>query len=144
MVRYRVLRNQVGNMANIKFTNDIISDVLTRVRNAIGAKKDSVLLPNTKIVLEILKVLSNNKFIGSYSVDADNQVLVELKIEGEYKFSDLQRVSKPGIRRYIASSDIRPVKGGKGLAIISTSKGVMSGYQAFKQGVGGEFLCKIW
>ena len=131
-------------MNKVKTTNDILSDALTRMRNAIGAKKEAVILPNTKLVLEVLKVLSNYKYIGSYEINADENLVVNLKTENGYRFSHLERVSKPGVRRYVGAGDIRIVKGGKGLAIISTSKGVMSGLQATKEKVGGEYLCKVW
>ncbi len=131
-------------MAKIKFTNDILSDSLTRIRNSVLAKKESVLLPNTNLVLELLKVLSNRQFINSYTINEDGDVVVELKVDGTYKFSELIKVSKPGVRRYVSVTELRPVKGGRGLAILSTSKGVMSGEQARKEGVGGEYLCKIW
>lgn len=131
-------------MKKVKKTNDILSDALTRMRNAIGAKKETCELPNTKLVLELLKVLSNYGYISGYSVNENEDVVVNLKTENGYRFHDLVRVSKPGVRRYISASEIRPVKGGKGLAILSTSKGVMAGPQARKEGVGGEYLCKIW
>lgn len=131
-------------MAKIKFTNDILADALTRLRNSVKANKETVILPNTKLVLELLKVLSNRGFINSYSVNENEELVVELKVEGNYKFTDLVRVSKPGVRRYISASELRPIKGGRGLAVISTSKGVMSGKQARKDGIGGEYLCKIW
>lgn len=131
-------------MAKISFTNDIISDALTRVRNAVRANKSSVVLPNVKMVLEILKVLSNNNFIESYTVSEDGDLVVNLKVNDEYKFSILKRLSKPGVRRYVGLEEIRPIKGGKGVLILSTSKGVMSGSDAKQQKVGGEALCEIW
>lgn len=127
-----------------KQSNDKISDALTRMRNAIMASKNEAVLPKTKIILELLKVLSNYGYIGSYDINEDDNVHVTLVTENGYRFHNLIRVSKPGVRRYVKSSEIRPVKGGRGLAIISTSKGVMSGVNARKQGVGGEYLCKIW
>jgi len=131
-------------MKKVKKTNDILSDALTRMRNAIKASKEETLLPNTKLVLEILKVLSNYGYISSYQITENEDISVNLVTEKGYRFTDLQRVSKPGVRKYVTASQIRPVKGGKGLAIISTSKGVMSGAMARKEGIGGEYLCKIW
>jgi small subunit ribosomal protein S8 len=139
-----VLKNQVGNMAKIKFTNDIIADSLTRLRNSVNAKKNTAELPNVKMVMEILKVLSNNHLIESYTIDENENLLVTLKVDGRYKFSILKRVSKPGVRIYKGANEIKPVKGGKGVLILSTSKGVMSGWDAKKQGIGGEVLCEIW
>jgi small subunit ribosomal protein S8 len=131
-------------MAKISFTNDIISDVLTRIRNAVMVNKNTVVLPNVKMVLEILKVLSNNHLIEGYSISEEGDVVVNLKVNDEYKFHILKRLSKPGVRSYVALNEIRPVKGGRGVLILSTSKGVMSGSDARKQGVGGEALCEIW
>ncbi len=132
------------NTKKVKQTNDTLSDALTRLRNAIAAKKEITALPNTKLVLEVLKVLSNYGYISSYSESESGDIEVSLKTENGYRFSHLERISKPGVRRYVSFSEIRPVKGGKGLAIFSTSKGVMSGPQARKNQIGGEYLCKIW
>lgn len=131
-------------MGKISFTNDIISDSLTRVRNAVLAGKNSVILPNVKIVLEILKVLSNSNLIDSYSVTEEGDVVVHLKVGDNYKFSTVTRISKPGVRRYVGLKDIRPVKGGRGVLVLSTSRGVMSGEDARKAQVGGEVLCELW
>jgi len=131
-------------MAKIKFTNDILADSLTRIRNAVQTSKETVVLANTKLVLELLKVLSNQHFIDGYTVNEADEVVVNLKVDGVYKFSELIRVSKPGVRKYMTAKELAPVKGGRGLAVLSTSKGVMSSYQAKKEGIGGEYLCKIW
>jgi small subunit ribosomal protein S8 len=131
-------------MAKIKFTNDILADSLTRIRNAVRTSKETVVLANTKLVLELLKVLSNQGFIAGYMVNEADEVVVNLKVDGKYRFSELIRVSKPGVRKYVSADELTPVKGGRGLAVLSTSKGVMSGYQARKEGIGGEYLCKIW
>lgn len=128
----------------VKQTNDVLSDALTRMRNAIAAKKETVILPNTKMVLEVLKVLSNYGYISTYSENENGDLEVNLKTEVGYRFTHLERVSKPGVRKYITASEIRPIKGGQGLAILSTSKGVLSGPQARKENIGGEYLCKIW
>jgi small subunit ribosomal protein S8 len=132
------------SMKKVKQTNDILSDALTRMRNAIARKSIEVALPKTNIVLEVLKVLSNYGYIASYSENENGDIVVGLVTENGYRFSHLERVSKPGVRKYISSDEIRPVKGGRGLAILSTSKGVLSGPQARKEKVGGEYLCKIW
>lgn len=131
-------------MKPVKKTHDILSDALTRMRNAIRAKKEVVALPNTKLVLEVLKVLLNCGYIAGYSENENGDINVNLKKDNVYRFTELERVSKPGRRKYVSVDEIRPVKGGRGLAIISTSKGVMSGAQAKKANVGGEYLCKIW
>jgi small subunit ribosomal protein S8 len=131
-------------MVKINYTNDTIADVLTRIRNAVSANKEEVVVPNVKMVLEILKVLSNNNYIESYSVEESGELVVKLRVNGGYRFSTLRRVSKPGVRRYISLNNIRPVKGGRGVLILSTSKGVVSGAEAQKLKVGGELLCEIW
>ena len=131
-------------MKKVKQTNDTLSDALTRLRNAVRKDKEVVVLPKTNLILEILKVLSNYGYVGTYSANDNGDVEVMLKVDGGYRFNDLERVSKPGVRRYITYGDIRPIKGGRGLAIISTSKGVLSGAQARKDKIGGEYLCKIW
>jgi small subunit ribosomal protein S8 len=131
-------------MNKVKNTTDRIAECLTKIRNAIGAGKETVVLPNIKIVLEILKVLSNYNYIGGYTVNEDEELVVELKIDGAYKIDELKRVSKPGVRRYIGSKASRAYKYGKGISILTTSKGVMSGRDAKKAGIGGEVLCEIW
>lgn len=132
------------SIKKVKQSSDTLSDALTRMRNAIAVQKETVILPNTKMVLEVLKVLSNYGYISTYSQNDNGDLEVNLKTENGYRFSHLERVSKPGIRRYITASEIKPVKGGQGLAILSTSKGVLSGPQARKENIGGEYLCKIW
>lgn len=128
----------------VKQTNDIISDTLTRIRNAIMAKKDLVMVKNTKMVLDILNILSKYKFIGGYSLLENKDIEVILKVDGVYRINELKRISKPGLRKYISNKDIKLVKGGKGIGIISTSKGVISNIQAKKLGVGGEYICQVW
>lgn len=131
-------------MTKVNFTNDRIADSLTRIRNAALSNKNVVKLPNVKIVLELLKVLANNNLIGSYSINEAGEVEVNLKVENDYKFTSLKRISKPGVRRYIGVNEIRPVKGGRGIAVLSTSHGIISNKEARKHGVGGELLCEIW
>ncbi len=134
----------MNNSKKIKQTNDVLSDALTRLRNGIRAKKTIIELPNTKIVLELLKVLSNYGYITAYTVNDSGDLEVNVVTENGYRFTNLQRISKPGVRKYISFGEIRSVKGGQGLAILSTSKGVLAGPQAKKEKVGGEYLCNIW
>lgn len=140
----RVKKIKLVMMKKINHTNDTLSDALTRIRNAIRSGKHLVSLPSTKLVLEVLKVMYNHGYLGDYYIDGDGAVVVNLVTNEGYRFTNLVRISKPGIRKYVGVSRIRPVKGGKGLAIISTSKGVMSGDMAKKQNIGGEYLCEIW
>ena len=128
----------------LRTTNDVISDLLTRMRNAIAARHDSVFVKRTKMVLEILNILSNYRFIGGYSLLDSGDVQVFLKVNGVYRISQLERVSRPGLRIYVKSSQIKLVKGGKGLGILTTSKGVVSNLQARRLNVGGELICRVW
>lgn len=128
----------------VKLTNDIISDTLTRIRNAIRANKSTVLVPNTRMVLEILNVLTKYGFLGGYNSTEFNAIEVNLLVNGKYAITDLKRISKPGVRKYVRCKDIRLVKGGYGIAVISTSRGVMSNIKARKLGVGGEYICEVW
>lgn len=128
----------------VKQTNDVISDTLTRIRNAIMSKKDTVVVKNTKMVLNILNILSKYRFIGSYSMLESNDIEVSLKVDGRYRINKLVRISKPGLRKYVSAKEIKLVKGGKGIGVVSTSKGVISNVQAKKLGVGGEYICQVW
>ncbi|KXK11297.1 MAG: 30S ribosomal protein S8 [Chloroflexi bacterium OLB14] len=133
---------------------DPIADMLTRLRNAVMAGHASVALPNSKIKLEIAKILKEEGFLESYEVvDGENegQKVLRLKIKyvGERRerravLSGLERVSKPGRRIYTKKTDIPWVLSGIGVAILSTPKGVMTGVRARQLGVGGEIIAKVW
>ena len=124
--------------------NDLTADLLARLQNGIERKKETVLVPNTKMNVEILKVLEMEKMIVGYT-QTDDGIDVELMYDGkEPVISVLKRVSKPGQRIYIVSKDITPVMNGRGIAIISTSKGLMSGAMAKSKKMGGELICKVW
>ncbi len=124
--------------------NDFTADLLARLQNGIERKKETILVPNTKMNVEILKVLEMEKMIVGYK-QAEDGINVEMMYEDkEPVISVLKRVSKPGQRIYIASKDITPVMNGRGIAIISTSKGLMSGAMAKSKKMGGELICKIW
>jgi small subunit ribosomal protein S8 len=134
--------------------NDPISDMLTRVRNAIMAGQAQVAMPSSKIKTEIAKILKDEGFLESYDVvDAEktNFKVLRLKIKyvGERRerrpvLSGIARVSSPGRRIYTKKTDIPWVLSGLGVAILSTPKGVMTGARARQLGVGGEILCKVW
>ena len=126
--------------------NDLIADMLARIQNAIMRKKDTVNVLNTNINREILEVVKKEGMIEDYTVlEGDREVEVVLSYDGkEPVITRLQRVSKPGQRIYITKKDIKPIMNGRGISIISTSKGVMSGAMAKSQDLGGEFICKIW
>lgn len=133
---------------------DPIADMLTRLRNAVMAGHAQVALPNSKIKLEIAKILKEEGFLESFEVvDGDNegQKVLRLKIKyvGERRerravLSGLERVSKPGRRIYTKKTDIPWVLSGIGVAILSTPKGVMTGVRARQLGVGGEIIAKVW
>ncbi len=134
--------------------SDPIADMLTRVRNAIMAGHSVTAMPSSKIKADIAKILKEEGFIKSYQVvDGERpgqQVLrIRLKYVGERRdrrsvLTGLERVSRPGRRIYTGKRDIPWVLSGMGIAILSTPKGVMTGQQARKLGVGGEIICKIW
>lgn len=132
---------------------DPISDMLTRVRNAQLAQKSRVVLPASKVKKAVAEVLKKRGFIEDVRtalVDEKPVLEIDLKYtsvgfsEKKPVIHEIRRVSKEGQRVYVRSTDIRKVKKGIGLAIISTSKGVLSGEEARKQGVGGEYVCYIW
>ena len=129
--------------------SDPIADMLTRIRNAVMVRHDFVLMPSTKMKLAISKILKAEGFINDYEVLKDKSHRV-IKIHLKYfeknrpVISGLERVSKPGLRVYVQRKEIPRVYGGLGIAILSTSKGVMTGQQAWRQEIGGELLCYVW
>jgi len=129
--------------------SDPIADMLTRIRNAIMVRHDSVLIPSSKMKLSIAKILKAEGFIGDYEVlrgKPHRVIKIHLRYDekSEPILSGLERVSKPGLRVYSGRKEIPRVYGGLGIAIISTSKGIMTGSQAWRQGIGGELLCYVW
>ena len=124
--------------------NDLIADMLIRIKNAIMRKKDSVEVPNTKINKHILEVMKNEEMIEDFE-EKERMIEVALKYdEGEPVIIHLEKVSKPGQRIYVSSNEIVPVMNGRGISVISTSKGIMTGAMAKGQNLGGELICKIW
>jgi len=129
--------------------SDPIADMLTRIRNAMMARHDFVLMPASKMKLSIAKILKGEGFINDYEVlkgKSHRMIKVHLKYLGKNQpvIGGLERVSKPGLRVYVQRKEIPRVYGGLGIAIVSTPQGVMSGYQARRRGVGGELLCYVW
>ncbi len=129
--------------------SDPIADMLTRIRNAIMARHDSVPVPSSRMKLAIAKILKEEGFINDYEVvkgKTHKVIKIHLKYDDKNQtvLSGLDRVSKPGLRVYAGRGEIPRVYGGLGIAIISTSKGVMTGQQAWRQGIGGEVLCHVW
>jgi small subunit ribosomal protein S8 len=130
---------------------DPIADMLTRIRNGIQARHDRVELPASKLKVEIARILKSEGFISNYKLVEEtekpqNSLRIYLKYsdDGEPVIHGIERVSRPGRRVYRGKEEIPQVLGGLGLAIVSTSKGVLSGTEAVKNGVGGEVLCQVW
>lgn len=128
---------------------DPIADMLTRIRNAVLARHDFVLVPASRMKASVAKILRDEGFIRDYEVlrgKPQRMLKIYLKYgaKREPMVAGLKRVSKPGLRVYVGRSEIPRVYGGLGIAIVSTSKGVMVGQQAWRQGVGGELLCYVW
>jgi small subunit ribosomal protein S8 len=135
-------------------TTDPISDMLTRVRNAVMASHTLVALPSSKIKVAIAKIMKEEGYITSFEVvdgkiPAQKVLRIRLKYVGERRerrpvITGLERISRPGRRVYTGKQEIPWVLSGMGIAIISTPKGVMTGQRARQMGVGGEVLCKVW
>jgi len=127
---------------------DPIADMLTRIRNAIIAHHDTVQVPLSKAKLSLAKILKDEGFITDYTVLKDNShrtIKITLKyIENQPAILGLERVSKPGLRIYVGRREIPRVYGGLGIAVVSTSKGLMVGHEAWRQNLGGEILCYVW
>ena len=129
--------------------SDPIADMLTRIRNAVMVRHDSVLIPTSKMKVAIAKILKAEGFITDYEVvrgKPHRVIKIHLRYDdnGEPIISGLERVSKPGLRVYAGQKEIPRVYGGMGIAIVSTSKGVMEGHKAWREGIGGELLCYVW
>jgi small subunit ribosomal protein S8 len=130
-------------------TTDPIADMLTRIRNANMVRQESVLVPWSRTKVSIAKILKDEGFIIDYEI-LKGKPARTIKIRLRYNeksqpaIQGLKRVSKPGLRVYVGSSEIPRVYGGLGVSVVSTPKGVMTGYQAWKQHVGGELLCYVW
>jgi small subunit ribosomal protein S8 len=131
--------------------NDPISDMLTRIRNAIGARQTKVDMPASRLKIEVARILKEEGYITNYSIKtAEETKMRTLRIflrygpKGESVISRLERVSKPSRRVYLPSAEIPKVLGGLGINILSTSKGVMTGKSARKAKVGGEVLCQVY
>ncbi len=128
--------------------NDPIADMLTRIRNALIARHDSVLIPASKMKLSIAKVLKEEGFVADYAIlrgKPQRMIKITLKyIDGQPAIMGLERVSKPGLRVYVGRGEIPRVYGGLGVAILSTSKGLMTGQEAWRRKLGGELLCYVW
>ena len=129
--------------------SDPIADMLTRVRNAVEARHDNVLVPASRLKIAVSKILKDEGFIREYEVLKDGpqrSLKIHLRYGGKKEplLHGLQRVSKPGLRVYVQKAEIPRVYGGLGIAILTTPLGVMTGQQAWRKQVGGEILCYVW
>ena len=127
---------------------DPIADLLARIRNAAHAQKIDMFIPYSKIKAEIARILKDEGYISDYSIDttaAHPRIKITNKLANRSSaITGLRRVSRPGLRRYVGADEVPRVLGGMGLAILSTSRGVLSGREAKKQKVGGELLAYVW
>jgi len=129
-------------------TTDPIADMLTRIRNAVMVRHDTVLIPASKLKMAVAKVLKDEGFIKDFNVvrgKPERMIKVTLKYQDKTPvLTGLERVSKPGLRVYVARTEIPRVFGGLGISIVSTSQGIMTGQDSWKRGLGGELLCHVW
>lgn len=128
---------------------DPIADMLTRIRNAIQAKHAKVEMPSSKLKGEIARILKQEGYISHYKTSEENghnvlTVVLKYGPRGERVITNIARVSRPGCRVYVSGGDIPKVLGGLGINIVTTSRGLMTGKEARKQGVGGEILCDVY
>lgn len=129
--------------------SDPIADMLTRIRNAVEARHDSVLVPASRLKIAMAKILKDEGFVRDYEVlrdGAQRNLRIHLRYVGKKEpiLHGLQRVSKPSLRVYVQKAEIPRVYGGLGIAILSTPLGVMTGQQAWHKRTGGEILCYVW
>jgi small subunit ribosomal protein S8 len=130
-------------------TTDPIADFLTRIRNGAMAKHPRVEMPSSKMKIEIARILKEEGYLANFKVVEEKgkktlRVFLRYTPDRHSVITDLKRISRPGSRRYIGKTGIRPVVGGMGISILSTPRGLMTGQSARKEGVGGELLCEVW
>ncbi|WP_237060435.1 30S ribosomal protein S8 [Microbulbifer sediminum] len=126
---------------------DPLADMLTRIRNALGRGKAEVTLPSSKLKVNVAKVLKDEGYINDYAVSegAKPELTIDLKyFQGKPVIAELDRLSRPGLRAYFGKKALPSVRGGLGIAIVSTSKGVMTDRAARQAGIGGEVLCTVF
>jgi small subunit ribosomal protein S8 len=128
---------------------DPVADFLARIRNAIRARHQKLDVPASKLKAEIARILKEEGYIANYKAAEENghsviRVYLKYGANNEPAIRDLARISRPGCRVYIGRDEIKRVQGGLGISILTTPRGVMTGRQARREGVGGEFLCEVW
>jgi small subunit ribosomal protein S8 len=129
-------------------STDPIADMLTRIRNAINVRKNVVSLPHSNVKESVAKLLQSSNFIDAVKVEGEGTTkALVITINAEHtnaRITEIERLSKPGRRYYVRSQEIPTVKRGRGVVIVSTSKGMMTGDAAKQAGVGGELICKVY
>lgn len=151
-VKYRVLQSLVGNerskTLNAQTSTDPIADMLTRIRNAIAVNKTVISLPHSNIKEAVANLLVKNNFLDSLKVENDNLkktlILTINQDNTNARITEITKLSRPGRRTYVNSKEIPIVKQGRGIVILSTSKGVLTGQEAIKEHVGGELICQVY
>ncbi len=128
---------------------DPVADFLTRIRNSMRARHQKLDVPASKLKAEIARILKEEGYIANYKPAEENgqkviRVYLKYGPNNEAVIRDLKRISRPGCRVYLGRDEIRRVQGGLGISIMTTPKGVMTGRQARREGVGGEILCEVW
>ncbi len=133
-------------MSNV--STDPIADMLSRIRNAVAVRKHTVVLPHSKVKESVAKLIKKAGFLDGITVtDATVGKTMEITInqaDTNARITEIKRLSRPGRRQYVGSDKIPTVKQGRGVVVVSTSKGMMTGIDAKKQGIGGELICKIY
>ena len=134
---------------------DPIADMLTRIRNAVSAKRSRVDIPASKLKVEIARILAAEGYVQGYKIVEETpegartpqkfvRVFIKYGPRGERVITGIERISRPGRRVYFASDEVPPVLAGLGINILTTSRGLMTGRDARKAGIGGEVLCNVW
>jgi len=128
---------------------DPIADLLTRIRNSITRRHETTSVPHSKMKEAVLKILEADGFIHGFETEETEEghknIIIDLKyVDGQPMIHEIKRVSKPGIRRYVSSKEIPHVKRGLGIAVLTTSQGVMSSNEARQKKIGGELICTVW
>ena len=127
--------------------NDPISDLLTRIRNANRALLPAIEVPHSRIKESIVGILKREGYIADYAVEGKVPKTIKLKLKYQGKKSiieGLRRISTPGLRRYVGAKDLPRVRGGLGVAVLSTSEGLLTDVQARRKNLGGELICYVW
>jgi len=134
-------------MSNI-VSSDPVADMLTRIRNAAAVRKHEVRVPHSQLKEAVARLLKDSDFILDVKVEGEKSTkTLALTLNGERenaRITEIDRISRPGARQYVGAGEIPSVKGGRGIVIVSTSKGLMTGSEARKQRLGGELICKVY